>query len=76
MSQPVPVAKAFAVLSAPPLALAELIFPSVGLLRFDRGQVQMSQENAVCDHTIAEQTFGITMRDFEQELALYADQID
>lgn len=75
VSQPVPVAKALAVLSEPPMALAELIIPSLGLLRFDRGQVTMSQEDSVCDHTVAERTFGITMRNLEKELSVYADQI-
>lgn len=76
ISYPVPLAKLIAALSAPPMALAELVMPSMGLLRFDRGQVQMSQEDSVCDHTIAEKVFGVRMRDFEQELATYADQIE
>lgn len=76
VSQPVPVAKAAAVLSAPIMAIGELVVPSLGLLRFDRGQVDMSQEDSVCDHTIAEKTFDIKMRNFETELATYADQIE
>ncbi len=75
VSQPVVVAKLIALLSAPPMALAELIVPSVGMFRFDKGQVQMSQEDNVCDHTIAEKTFKIRMRSFEAELMTYADQI-
>jgi NADH dehydrogenase len=75
VSQPVSVAKAIAVASAPVMALAEKFSKSAGLMRFDVGQVQMSQEDSVCDHTIAERMFGITMRDFESELAVYADQI-
>ena len=75
VSQPVPVAKLLARLMAPPMALAELIAPSVGLFRFDGGQVTMSQEDNVCDHTIAEQTFGIRMRSFEDELSVYAERI-
>lgn len=75
VSQPVPVAKALAVLSAPLMAVGELIVPALGLLRFDRGQVDMSQEDSVCDHTLAERVFGIKMRNFETELATYADQI-
>lgn len=75
VSQPVPVAKAIAVLSAPVMAMAEKLSASAGLLRFDVGQVQMSQEDSVCDETIAEKAFGIRMRDFESELAVYADQI-
>lgn len=75
VSQPVPLAKAIAVASAPVMALAEKFSRSAGLFRFDVGQVQMSQEDSVCDYTIAERMFGITMRDFESELAVYADQI-
>jgi len=72
---PVSVAKLIATVSAPPMAVAELAAPSLGLFRFDRGQVQMSQEDAVCDQTLAETAFGIRMRAFEDELAIYADQI-
>ncbi len=75
VSLPVPVAKAVASLSGPPMALAELLFPSIGLFRFDAGQVTMAQENNTCDYTIAEEVFGIRLRDFEEELASYADQI-
>jgi uncharacterized protein YbjT (DUF2867 family) len=75
VSQPVPVAKLLAVLSAPPMALAELVVPSIGMMRFDRGQVQMSQEDSVCDHTIAEKAFDMKMRAFEVELRAYADLI-
>jgi len=75
VSQSVAVAKLLATLSAPPMALAELVFPSIGLLRFDRGQVQMSQEDSVCDHTIVEQAFALRMRPFEDELRAYADLI-
>jgi len=74
-SLPVPVAKLAAALSAPPMALAELVMPSLGLLRFDSGQVTMAQENATCDHTIAERLFQVRMRDFETELSTYADRI-
>lgn len=72
---PVPIAKAAALLSAPPMAVAELVAPSLGLMRFDVGQVLMSQEDSVCDPAAAEKAFGIRMRSFEDELALYADQI-
>ena len=72
---PVPIAKLQALLSAPPLALAELVVPSLGKYRFDRGNVQMSQEDNTCDHRIAEKMFGINMRPFEEELAAYADRI-
>ncbi len=75
VSQPVPVAKAIAAIGMPVMALAETIVPRLGLFRFDSGQVQMSQEDAVCDHTIAEKLFNLKMRDFEQELEGYAGQI-
>ncbi len=75
VSQPVPVAKAIAVASTPLMALAELFVKSAGLFRFDVGQVQMSQEDSVCDAAIAERFFNIRMRNFEAELAIYADQI-
>ncbi len=75
VSLPVPIAKAAAVASAPVMSLAESIVPSLGLMRFDRGQVQMAQEDSTCDHTIAEQAFGLKMRAFEDELAVYAHQI-
>ena len=75
VSQPVPLAKAIAIASTPLMALAEMFVKSAGLFRFDVGQVQMSQEDSTCDPTIAERMFGIKMRDFEQELAIYADQI-
>ncbi len=44
-------------------------------LRFDVGQVQMSQEDSVCDITEAERDLDIAFRDFESELTQYADQI-
>lgn len=75
VSMPAPLAKVIATASAPVMGLAETVVPSLGLLRFDRGQVQMAQEDSVCDHTAAERAFGIPMRDFEEELALYADRI-
>ncbi len=44
-------------------------------LRFNAAQVQMSQEDSVCDHTVVESAFGLTLRDFEEELAGYAAEI-
>lgn len=76
VSLPAPVAKAAAVLNTPLLAAGEALMPSLGMLRFDSGQVQMAQEDSICDHTIAEQAFGIQMRDFEAELRRYADLIE
>ncbi len=74
-SLPVGAAKAAAVFSAVPMAMAELVLPPIGRFRFDVGQVQMSQEDNTCDHTVSERTFNIKMRSFEDELADYADQI-
>lgn len=76
VSIPVPMAYAMSLLTGPPLAVAELVVPSVGIFRFDRGQVWMSQQDCICDHTSAQSVFGIRMRSFEEELAGYADQIE
>ncbi len=75
VSQPVPLAKALAKIVAAPMAMAELIAPTLGMFRFDGGQVTMSQEDNVCDHTIAEQAFGVRVRPFEDELSVYAERI-
>lgn len=75
LSQSVGMAKLMAAVTAPPLALIELVAPSLGMFRFDAGQVMMSQEDNICDHTLAEKAFSIKMRSFEDELAAYADQI-
>lgn len=75
LSQPVAMAKAFATLAQPVMALAETLAPRLGLFRFDAGQVQMAQENNTCDPAIAENLFLIRMRDFEEELTEYADRI-
>lgn len=75
VSQPVAIAKLTAVLGQPFMALAESIAPSLRVFRFDAGQVQMSQEDNTCDHTLAERSFGLKMRSFENELASYSDRI-
>ena len=75
VSMPVPVAKVIAAVSAPPMAVAEMLIPPIGMFRFDGGQVQMANEDSICDHTVAEKAFHITMRNFEDELSFYADQI-
>jgi len=62
-------------LSGPPMALAERVIPGLGLFRFDVDQIKMSQEDKVCDHTIAERAFDMRMRSFEDELVGYADAI-
>jgi len=74
-SLPPPVARLAAALSAPPMALAEILFPSLGMFRFDAGQVAMATEDSVCDPAIARQLFGISLRDFREELTTYADRI-
>lgn len=45
------------------------------MLRFDVGQVQMSQEDSTCDTRPVEETFAIPMRDFERELEMYGGEI-
>jgi NADH dehydrogenase len=76
VSLPGSAGKLVAAISAPPMALAELLVPSIRKFRFDAGQVDMAQEDNVCDHTLAERAFDIRMRPFEEELAFYAEQID
>ncbi len=75
VSMPVALARVVAAVSAPPMSVIELLLPRLGKYRFDAGQVRMATEDSVCDHTIAEEMFGIRMRGFEEELATYADQI-
>jgi NADH dehydrogenase len=75
VSLPTGIAKFNAIASAPVMGFAETLAPSLGLFRFDVGQVQMSQEDSICDQTVAEQAFDLKMRSFEDELAFYADQI-
>lgn len=75
VSQPVPIATLIAGPLDSVLLLASKVVPTLGLLRFNRDQVAMAQEDNVCDHTLAERAFGISMRDFEEELAKYADHI-
>lgn len=41
-------------------------------LRFNLDQVQISQEDSVCDSNRIEQVFGLKLRDFREELARYA----
>jgi NADH dehydrogenase len=75
VSTPVPLAKALPWAVMPALTAAGVFSSKLRLLRFNRDQVVMSQEDNVCDHTLAERAFGITMRVFEDELTEYADQI-
>lgn len=43
--------------------------------KFNVDQVQMSQEDNVCDIGPVQRDFGLTLRDFRPELAAYVDQI-
>ena len=45
-------------------------------MRFNTAQVQMSQEDSVCDIAPVERDFDIKLRDFRQDLASYANLID
>jgi len=74
-SLPPAIARTIAVASALPMALAELARPSLGMYRFDAGQVAMATQDSVCDPAAAEQAFGIQMRSFQEELTDYADRI-
>lgn len=69
VSVPVPVAKLMA-RTVIPLAPSFLV-----PYKFNVGQVQMSQEDSVCDTQAIEKTFGLKLRDFREELSHYADQI-
>lgn len=69
VSQPVVVAKLLArTVMKTPLVPAHL--------RFNVGQVQMSQEDSVCPTEPVESMFGITLRNFERELTRYAALIE
>lgn len=75
VSTPLPIAKVLPWVVMPTLTALGVVSAKMRLLRFNRGQVTMSQEDNVCDPTLAERAFGITMRAFEDELYDYADQI-
>lgn len=67
-SMPVPVARlAAATVMKTPLVPAHL--------KFNAAQVQMSQEDSVCDTDAVESAFDVKLRDFEQELARYCELI-
>jgi NADH dehydrogenase len=79
----IPGAKAWKPIVGGPASVAKLMAMTVMKLpllprdlRFDVGQVQMSQEDSVCDTAPVENTFGITMRDFREELREYAAMIE
>ncbi|HVP12940.1 MAG TPA: complex I NDUFA9 subunit family protein [Phycisphaerae bacterium] len=65
-----------------PVCLAKLAAKTVmklpilpRLMRFNVDQVILSQEDSVCDTRPVEQTFGIKLRDFREELTQYASSI-
>ncbi len=69
VSQPVPIAKL--------LAMTIMKTPLVPrALKFNVGQVQMSQEDSTCPTEPVEATFGLRLRDFENELARYGALIE
>jgi NADH dehydrogenase len=68
VSMPVPVAKLVAA-----TVMRTPLVPTK--LKFNKGQVQMSQEDNACNITPTQNAFNIKFRDFEQELAQYADRI-
>jgi NADH dehydrogenase len=43
--------------------------------RFNVAQVQMSQEDSICNHAVIETAFHIKLRDFREELGQYADLV-
>jgi hypothetical protein len=63
----------------PAKCLARTVVPMVpGFLmpyKFNVAQVEMSQEDNVCDPGPAERAFGFRPRDFRAELAEYANHI-
>lgn len=78
----IPGAQAWKPVIGQPVALAKLLAATVMKLpilprsmRFNADQVQMSQEDSVCDIGPAERTFGIKLRDFRSELREYAARI-
>ncbi len=68
MSVPIPIAKLLAV-----TVMKTPLVPK--LLKFNRGQIAMAQEDSVCDRKPVEETFGIKLRPFREELFEYADMI-
>lgn len=79
----IPGAKRWKPMVGQPVWAAKLLAKTVmklpllpAMLRFNEGQVQMSQEDSVCDTRPVEETFGIRLRDFRRELADYAALIE
>ncbi len=78
----IPCAKAWKPMVSTPVPVAKLLARTVmklpvlpKQLRFNVGQVQMSQEDSVCDPKPVEETFGIQLRDFREELKVYGGEI-
>ena len=79
----IPGAKMWKPMIGQPVAAAKLAAMTImklpilpPMLRFNVGQVHMSQEDLVCDAGSVERAFGIKLRDFREELAAYAAQIE
>ena len=80
--QTIPGAKKWKPMVGQPVFIAKMLAGTImktplvpANLKFNHGQVQMSQEDSVCDHHIVERTFDMRMRDFEEELASYSGRI-
>lgn len=78
----IPGAKTWKPMVGMPVPVARLMAATVmklpllpKMLRFNDGQVQMSQEDSVCDTRPVEDTFGLRLRDFEEELRGYAPRL-
>lgn len=79
----IPGAKPWKPIVGQPVAVAKLLAMTLmklpllpRSLRFNVGQVQMSQEDSVCVVAPVEKSFGIKLRDFRQELSEYAAMIE
>ncbi|MBI5765388.1 MAG: complex I NDUFA9 subunit family protein [Planctomycetes bacterium] len=79
----IPGAKKWKPMVSQPVWAARLLASTVmklpilpAMLRFNSGQVDMSQEDSVCDPAPVEKVFGIRLRDFRRELADYAALIE
>lgn len=78
----IPGAKHWKPMVSQPVAVAKFMAKTVmrlpvlpPMFQFNIGQVQMSQEDSVCDVAPVESTFGIKLRDFRQDLADYGGLI-
>ena len=78
----IPGAKSWKPMVSQPVAVAKMLAGTVmktplvpGNLKFNVDQVQMSQEDSVCDVEPVQQAFDIELRDFESEMARYGELI-